>query len=230
MTNRQQDILRGIVETYAQTAQAVPSNQLADSFSYSPATIRSEMAELERAGYIIQPHTSAGRIPTDKGYRYYVNNLSDSPAEGRVARALARRVQTAGEIDASIKVAAESLAQVTRNVGMATLSDSLYFTGLARLFGHPEFFGGRQAFEAARLLDSLGEWLEEASPAGQLNVYIGHENPIGKASGCSLIIARFSSPYSDNSYVGVLGPTRQNYRQTISLVSYAGNLLKEALQ
>jgi heat-inducible transcriptional repressor len=203
--------------------------ELAQIFEYSPATIRAEMAELEQEGLITQPHTSAGRIPTDKGYRQYVNSLSDAKADNHLTRALARRINSAGEIDRAIKTAAESLAQVTHNASLATLSDSLYLTGLARLFGHPEFSGGPQAFEAARLLDSLTEWLEEAAPSGRMNVYIGRENPIGKASGCSLIIARFASPYSDHSYIGVLGPTRQNYSYTIGLVSYTGQLLEEAL-
>ncbi|HYF96611.1 MAG TPA: HTH domain-containing protein, partial [Patescibacteria group bacterium] len=73
MTDRQAEILRSIVEQYAEVASPVGSSLLAKLFNVSSATIRAEMAELERLGFISQPHTSAGRIPTDKGYRYYVN-------------------------------------------------------------------------------------------------------------------------------------------------------------
>ncbi len=231
MSERQTAILRAIVELYAKTAEPVGSQALMEHFNVSPATIRAEMVELEAAGYIMQPHISAGRVPTDKGYRAYVNEIEQSaqPTDGRISRAIAKRIGSAGEVDRAIKQAAESLAEVTQNLGLATTSDGLYFTGLASLFGQPEFFGGRQAYEVARLLDNLDEWLSEAAPAGRINVYIGHENPIGKASGASLIIACFESPHSDRSYIGVLGSTRQNYNQVIGLVDYTGRLLEESL-
>lgn len=229
MTPRQQSILHAVVELYAQTAEPVGSLALSQMFESSSATIRSEMAALERLGYIYQPHISAGRVPTDKGYRAYVNSKDNAPADGRVSQAIAKRVKSAGEVERSIKQAADSLAEVTGNVGLAFTGNGLYTTGLAGLFGQPEFLLGSQAYEVARLLDNLDEWLNEAAPEGRLSVYIGTENPIGKASGASLIIARFASPLSSNSYVGVLGPTRQSYEKTIGLVDYTGRLLEEVL-
>jgi heat-inducible transcriptional repressor len=228
MTPRQNYILSAIVEAYANTAEPVSSAQLIEKIEVSSATIRAEMAALERLGYIMQPHTSAGRVPTDAGYRMYVNSLKTLQADGRASHALARRIASAGEADKAIKQAAESLAEVTSNLGLATLSEGLFFSGLRNLFGQPEFAGSR-AFEVARLLDSLDEWLSEAAPTGRISVYIGHENPIGKSSGASLIIGRFSSPYSDRSYIGVLGPTRQNYGRVMGLVEYVGKYLEEAL-
>lgn len=229
MTTRQAEILKQIVELYAQRAEPVGSQALSRLLNYSPATIRSEMATLEKGGYIFHPHTSAGRVPTDKGYRTYVNSLGQLNAEDRVSQVLAKRVTHAGEADQAIKAAAEALAQATHNVGLATLADHLYLTGFSRLFGQPEFLSSRQAFEAARLMDSLEEWLAEAAPREPVSVWIGSENPVGKASGCSLIVARFQSPYSDHSYVGILGPTRQTYPQVIGLVRRAGQLLEESI-
>jgi heat-inducible transcriptional repressor len=81
MTERQAKILQAIVEQYAEVASPVGSSLLAKAFNVSSATIRAEMAELERAGFIHQPHTSAGRVPTDKGYRFYVNQLAESTDE-----------------------------------------------------------------------------------------------------------------------------------------------------
>lgn len=229
MTERQHAILRAVVELYAKTAEPVGSSALSDMFEASSATIRSEMAALERLGYIYQPHISAGRVPTDKGYREYVNAMPESKADGRVSQAIAKRVKSAGEVDRAIRQAAESLAEITNNVGLATTSDGLYFTGLAGLFGQPEFLTGSQAYEVARLLDNLDEWLNEAAPTGRMSVFIGTENPIGKSSGASLIIASFESPYSERSYVGVLGPTRQSYDRVMGLVEYTGNLLEEVV-
>jgi heat-inducible transcriptional repressor len=228
MTPRQQYILSEIVEAYARMAEPVSSSQLTEKIEVSSATIRAEMAELERLGYIAQPHTSAGRIPTDRGYRLYVNNLKELQADGRVSQVLARRVSGAHEVDRAIKLATESLSEITQNLGLATLSEGLFYTGLRNLFGQPEFMGN-QAFEVASLLDSLDEWLREAAPSGAVSVYIGHENPIGKTSGASLVIARFASPFSDSSYIGVLGSTRQDYGRVMGLVNYAGRYLEEAL-
>ncbi|HEX7259461.1 MAG TPA: HTH domain-containing protein [Candidatus Saccharimonadia bacterium] len=228
MTPRQQYILSEIVETYARTAEPVSSNLLTDKIEVSSATIRADMAELERLGYILQPHTSAGRVPTDSGYRMYVNNVKELHSDGRINQVLARRVSSAGEADRAIKQAAESLADITQNLGLATLSEGLVFTGLRNLFGQPEF-SGTKAFEVARLLDSLDEWLAEAAPSGRVSVYIGTENPIGRSSGATLVIARFASPHSDSSYIGVLGSTRQNYTRVMGLVDYAGRYLEETL-
>lgn len=228
MTSRQHSILQAIVELYAQTAEPVGSLALCQQFETSSATIRAEMAELERQGYIMQPHISAGRVPTDKGYRAYVNAL-EPQADERTHRAVAKRVQSAGEVDRAIKSAVEILTQLTSNVALATISNHLYLSGMASLFRQPEFTDGGRAYEIARLLDSLEEWLMEAAPNDPISVYIGAENPIGRASGATLIISRFESPYSDRSYIGVLGPTRQNYGSVIGLVGYTGKLLEEAL-
>ena len=77
MTPRQMQILTAIIEQYAEVASPVGSITLAKLFGVSSATIRSEMSKLEEMGLITQPHTSAGRIPTDKGYRFYVNRLNE---------------------------------------------------------------------------------------------------------------------------------------------------------
>lgn len=232
MTDRQAQILRAIVEQYAEVASPVGSSLMAKVFGVSSATIRAEMAELERLGFIHQPHTSAGRIPTDKGYRYYVNSLSESsnvPSERRAERALTARVESGGLPERTIRNAVDTLVELTHNLGLATIGNQLYMSGLSNLFGQPEFIGGAQVQQVARLLDNLEPWLREASPNEPLSVYIGAENPIGRSANVSLIISRFRSPYSDHSYIGVLGPTRQQYRDVMSLVARAGKSLEEVL-
>lgn len=233
MTERQQDILNAIVEQYAEVASPVGSTLLAKLFNVSSATIRAEMAELERAGYITQPHTSAGRIPTDKGYRLYVNNLNESSSSklpaGRVEKALSARVQQAGAPERMIRNAVDTLVELTHNLGLATIGNQLYMSGLSNLFGQPEFISGPQAQQVAGLLDNLEPWLREAAPNEPLSVYIGQENPVGRSAGASLIISRFRSPFSDRSYIGTLGPTRQSYRDVMRLVSLAGQELEEVL-
>lgn len=232
MTERQRLILKAIIEQYAEIAAPVGSSLLAKVFSVSSATVRSEMAELERLGFIAQPHASAGRVPTDRGYRFYVNDMSADTVpviDRRAERALAARVEDGGMPERTIRNAVDTLVELTQNLGLATIGNQLYMSGLTNLFTQPEFAGGQHIKDVARLLDNLEPWLQETSPNEPLSVYIGAENPIGRNSGCSLIISRFRSPYSDSSYIGILGPTRQSYHNVMNLVKHTGQALEEAL-
>lgn len=234
LTERQKGILYSIIEEYAETASPVGSVTLAKLFDVSPATIRAEMARLEAFGLIAQPHTSAGRVPTDAGYRFYVNNLDNAEVENqpmleRGTHALEVRVNAQSRADAAIRGAVDSLVELTGNLGLATIGDQLYLAGISRLFTQPEFMDTARVQAVAKLLDNLEPWLREAAPGEALNIFIGHENPIGKNSEVSLIISKFRSPFSDKSYIGVLGPTRQNYSRVMSLVRHAGNMLEEIL-
>jgi len=236
MTKRQILILIAIVEQYAEVASPVGSNLLAKLFNVSSATIRADMVELEKLGLITQPHTSSGRIPTDKGYRYYVNQVNETDLnklitnhERHAERAINARVIGGGLPQQTIRNAVDTMVELTHNLGLATIGDQLYMSGLSNLFGQPEFMHGDSVQEVARLLDNLEPWLIETAPNEPISVYIGAENPIGRSAGCSLIISRFRSPYSDRSYVGMLGPTRQSYRDVISLVKRTGELLEGAL-
>ena len=247
MSKRQEAILCQIIEEYAETASPVGSMTMAKLFGVSPATIRSEMARLESFGLIAQPHTSAGRVPTDAGYRYYVNHLEQSNKDNSKNVGLSERVKTErrslergthvievrvtsqSQADAAIRGAVDALVELTGNLGLATIGEQLYLSGISRLFTQPEFMDVNRVQSVAKLLDNLEPWLREAAPGEALNIFIGHENPIGGNSGVSLIISRFKSPFSDKSYIGVLGPTRQNYARVMALVSHSGKMLEEML-
>lgn len=245
ITPRQTQILVAIIEQYAEVASPVGSVTLAKLFGVSSATIRAEMAKLEEFGFITQPHTSAGRIPTDKGYRFYVNRLSEQQESERFllnadnsrdnftrsTQAISLRIQSQkARADQAIRSAVDSLVELTGNLGLATIGDQLYINGIYNLFSQPEFESGEAVQSVAQLLDNLEPWLREVSPNEPLNVYIGSENPIGKSSGASLIISKFQSPFSENSYIGVLGPTRQSYGKVLRLVRHTGEFLEEILE
>ncbi len=236
MTERQFQILTAIIEQYAEIASPVGSVTLAKLFRVSSATIRSEMTKLEEMELISQPHTSAGRIPTDKGYRLYVNYINNQvesnelPQLDRGTRAIEARVNTHSDrADRVIRSAVDSLVDLTQNLGLATIGDELYMSGISNLFSQPEFLNGANVQNVAQLLDNLEPWLREAAPNEPLNVFIGTENPIGKSSGATLIISKFRSPFSDKSYIGVLGPTRQSYARVMRLVKQTGAMLEEVL-
>ena len=265
-------------------AAPVGSVTLAKLFDVSSATIRSEMARLEELGLIASPHTSAGRIPTDAGYRFYVNNLVErenlssanssesdtdfnvpsqedyneeesdpaylddsvslyldssyrriSPSRAlssgqqdrnRGLHALEVRINSQAQAEYAIRTAVDMLVELTGNLGLATIGNQLYLSGISKLFSQPEFTDYQRIQNVSKLLDNLEPWLREARPGQPLNIFIGRENPIGKNSDVSLIISKFRSPYSDSSYIGILGPTRQNYAQVMSLVRHAGQYLE----
>ena len=130
LTKRQEGILFAIIEEYAEVATPVGSVTLAKLFNVSSATIRAEMARLEENGYIAQPHTSAGRVPTDAGYRYYVNVLSERPETiethselphhtedekplERSSRVLEVRISSQARADFAIRGAVDSLVELS---------------------------------------------------------------------------------------------------------------------
>lgn len=236
LSERQKQILCQIIEEYAETASPVGSVTMAKLFGVSPATIRAEMARLEGLGLIAQPHTSAGRVPTDAGYRFYVNSLENGTKDAnkevsleRVNHVLEVRVSSQSRADAAIRGAVDALVELTGNLGLATIGGQLYLSGISRLFTQPEFVDTKRVQSVAKLLDNLEPWLREAAPGEPLNIFIGQENPIGKNSEVSLVISKFRSPFSDRSYIGVLGPTRQNYSRVMPLVRHAGRVLEEIL-
>ncbi|MDO4872397.1 MAG: HrcA family transcriptional regulator [bacterium] len=156
------------------------------------------------------------------------DNSKDNFARG--FRAISARVSAQTDrADRAIRSAVDSLVELTGNLGLATIGEQLYINGIYNLFSQPEFENGSAVQSVAQLLDNLEPWLKEALPNEPLNVYIGSENPIGKSSGVSLIISKFESPFSQNSYIGVLGPTRQNYGKVVKLVQRTGELLEEIL-
>jgi heat-inducible transcriptional repressor len=232
MTPRQEQILISVIEQYAEVASPVGSVTLAKLFDASPATIRAEMSELETLGMLAQPHTSSGRIPTDRGYRFYVNKIQNQPTHSlnkHAQRALTAKINSGSLPETAIKNAVDLLVDLTQNLGLATIGGSIYLSGLSNLFSQPEFSEGNQVKEVAQLLDNLEPWIREAKPNQPINVFIGTENPVGGTSGCSLIISKFNGPFSESSYIGILGPTRQNYAEVMNLVQKTGQALEAIL-
>src|SRR3954465_15636599 len=119
--DRKLAVLRAIVEDYVSTQEPVGSKALVDrhQLGVSPATVRNDMAALEEEGFITQPHTSAGRIPTDKGYRLFVDRLSQvKPLTTAEKRAIATLLEGAIDLDDVVQRSVRLLAQLTRQVAI----------------------------------------------------------------------------------------------------------------
>jgi heat-inducible transcriptional repressor len=121
LDDRKLDVLRAIVEDYVATREPVGSKALVDRhhLGVSSATVRNDMAVLEEEGYIVQPHTSAGRIPTDKGYRVFVDRLATiKPLSGAERRAISTFLEGAVDLDEIVTRSVRLLAQLTRQIAI----------------------------------------------------------------------------------------------------------------
>jgi heat-inducible transcriptional repressor len=222
LNSRKEAILDAIVREYTETGIPVGSLSLTHKyqFPFSTATIRAEMADLEHDGYLTHPHTSAGRVPTERGYRYFVNLIEEEKAllapENFVARKrilsmndrYARRVETASKV----------LSELTRNIAFAGSPGEIFSNGLGNLFSQPEFLDPYKVVKAAEIIDNLEYLIEELPRDFDTQVYIGSEAPIGKSAECSLVIAQFRTPEGGHGYLGVVGPMRMSYPKTIAAI------------
>jgi len=121
LDDRKLDVLRAIVEDYVATREPVGSKALVDRhpLGVSSATVRNDMAVLEEEGYIVQPHTSAGRIPTDKGYRVFVDRLATiKPLSAAERRAISTFLEGAVDLDEIVTRSVRLLAQLTRQIAV----------------------------------------------------------------------------------------------------------------
>src|SRR5579884_3198656 len=120
LDDRPQEILKLIVRTYVSSGEPVGSRTLSKSIDWrlSPATIRNIMADLEDAGFLVQPHTSAGRVPSEKGYRYFVDSLEDSKLTRQDERYISRMLSETDTPDEIMSRASLVLSTITSNVGI----------------------------------------------------------------------------------------------------------------
>ena len=125
LDKRKRKILQAIVEEYIDTAEPVSSGNLVKELECSSATIRNEMAELERIGYIEKPHTSAGRIPSQKGYRYYVDELvRDDKLSKKEMEIIKERLETrVNALEDLTKIATTTLSELTHYTTIAISPD-----------------------------------------------------------------------------------------------------------
>jgi transcriptional regulator of heat shock response len=242
MSSRRLEILRAIVDEYVATQEPVGSKAIAErhGLGISPATIRNEMAVLEDEGLITQPHTSAGRIPTDLGYRVFVDKLATvkplSPAE---RRAIETFLDEANNLEQLMKRSAKLLADITKQVAVITYpiigentgSEKMAISGTANLARSGEDLG----LTLSPILEALEEQvvlmrlLDEANST--VHVRIGREQIETNLQSTSLVTVGYGANSAQLGAVGVLGPTRMDYAGSIAAVDavarYVGRFLIE---
>src|SRR5258708_7303539 len=239
LSPRQQKLLNFLIQEYVRTAKPVPSALIArkTKLKASPATIRNDMNDLEEQGYLAQLHTSGGRVPTDRAYRYYVDRLLENPAEIKTDLKDRKKIaQTLSQNQynprATNKAIAAALSECTGNLVMAGIAQEAEFfkQGLVRLFQKPEFREIDNAFKLATFFESFDlifQLIEReffhtlGSPSGlPIQIMIGIENPFKQMRGQTIMSTKYILPGDIIGSLTLIGPTRMDYEKNIGLIKY----------
>lgn len=222
MEQRQKDLLAEIIRCYVKSALPIGSRFLEEKcgLGVSSATLRNEMATLEKEGYLTHPHPSAGRIPTEKGYRFFLDNFAKagkiSAKELKLLTDFYRKVKIL-PWENRIRELAKKLAEISRNAVVVGFSpDSFYYTGLSNLFSQPEFKDPDVVYDLGLVIDHLDQVM--AKMFGKINattVRLGSDNPFGEQT--SVILTPWRS---QEGLMGILGPMRMDYEKNIGLLKF----------
>ncbi len=218
ITERQGEILNRIVQEYISLAEPISSQLLEKKhrLGISPATIRNEMQKLTESGYLLQPHTSAGRVPTDKGYRFFVDDLLENNLRN-FERNFNKQMEDSLDF---IKEATRFLAEESSDLalGYSVNQKIIWKEGWQDIFKEPEFSEPGFAASFAKMIDDFEENIKEmffpetCLPAGMVKIYIGKENPVSKVKDFSIITSGF-----EGGLFAILGPKRMSYDKNIEL-------------
>lgn len=222
ISDRKKFLLDTIIKEYVKTAQPVSSGVLVEKYKLeiSPATVRNEMMELEEEGYIYQPHTSSGRVPTELAYELFLTDVAPSKkkelkeAEIKLLEQLFKREEVA------YKQTAKAIAELANSaVFWAFHKNDLYYTGLANLFAQPEFHQLNAVCDVSASIDRLEEIIDENfesfTDGGQ--VLIGSKNPFGNF--LSAVVVKYKNN-NQHGVFGILGPMRMDYGHNLALVEF----------
>jgi len=239
LSSRQVKLLDFIIREHVKTAKPVGSALIAKKagFKLSPATLRSEMGELEKTGYLAQLHTSGGRVPTDKAYRYYVNALLENENGLKLGKEYKNKIKKAfndmppdpREIN---KVVARVLSNLSENLVITGISqdEDFFKKGLVSLFENPEFKEFGEAFQLARFFEEfegMFQFIEReffntlGVPRGiPVQIMIGKESPFRQIQHETVMCAKYGLPDNSVGSLTLVGPTRMDYEKNIALIKF----------
>jgi transcriptional regulator of heat shock response len=225
MDERKLIILNTIIKEHIKTGAPVGSGVLVDKYrlDISPATVRNEMAALEEEDFIIQPHTSAGRIPTEKAYNLYLSSLKEKQLAEKEAEILKRALK--GNDEASFKQVAKEMAKISGNaIFWAFHKNNLYYTGISNLFSQPEFSEPNLIYNISAIIDRMDEIIDDIfNEVKETEILLGSANPFGDS--CSTIFSKYRRSGKTGLF-GILGPMRMDYEKNLALVKYVGSLIR----
>lgn len=234
LSMRQAKILAAIVKEYSETGEPIASKELVEKqyFDVSGPTIRNEMQVLEKLDYIHQPHTSAGRVPTDKGYRFFVNELMErvklsAKEQERLKHEIFKLQAVNMEISRRL---AKITAEISGSASFALFPDDSSAVGISNLLDNPKL-SGEDAKAVAQFFDNIDErapeLLKEFSGTDAQS-FIGSEVKeiaLSQNSDYSMIVSGLKLPSGKKGVLGLIGPKSMKYEKNLSLMEYISKLL-----
>ena len=232
LTSRQAKILAAIVKENCDSGKAVGSKELAEKYDFgiSAPSIRNEMQALEKQGYIKQRHTSAGRVPTDTGYRYFVNQLMDRfklslEEQGKLKKELAKLQFAHVELGRRIT---KLLSEHSQQASFAIFPEEVSTMGLSNILDNPALPAG-DAKEIAKFFDDIDSYAEKMvldyGEEGSPKTFIGKELQLSKNSDYSMMVSGLKLPSGKKGVIGLIGPNSMKYEKNLSLMEYISKLL-----
>lgn len=233
ITERQKLILEKVIVEHIDSAGPISSQSIEERYDFGvcPATIRSEMQKLTESGFLYQPHTSAGRVPTDKGYRFFVNNLLEEGVS---------EFEDIFEIEEFLEQEKKDFLKftsylskflATTSSGLATVhlfeKDFFWKEGWEEILKEPECKEKDFISGFTELLRSLERDIKKLDINSEIKIYIGRENPFTKAKDFSVILSKCHFPKNEEGIVSLLGPKRMSYEKNISLINSIVKILEE---
>lgn len=226
MDKRKQKVLKELVKEHIATGVPVGSNLLVSKtgLDVSPATVRNDMADLEENGLLYQPHTSAGRAPTEAGYQFYVDNLMRvHPLNNNAAGALKaiKKQYKVKDREMYKSLAKEIAAHSGETVIVAFGADDLYYTGFTNLFEKPELQG--MQVNMGNMIDKMNDVMHSTYHKindHKVHIMLGKNNPFGDK--CASIVAKI-----EDHLIVVLGLMRMDYDENASMMEFLKELLYE---
>jgi len=234
--SRRRAVLTAAINRYIKEAAPVASEDIADEFDLSSATIRNIFAELEDSGYITHPHTSGGRVPTDKGYRYYVDFLLSQmelldDEKDSIVKKYRKEIR---KLDDTLEETSELIAAVTHYAGIVSFlewQNKFFYRGISRILEHPEFRDFDKVRMVVRMLEDKEHLLGIINRDfdGKVKVYIGGESGCPEMQNCSLVVSNYRRKNKPSGRLAVLGPVRMEYNHIIPALEYISDVLSETL-
>jgi heat-inducible transcriptional repressor len=238
LTSRQTQILKTIVDEYITTAEPVGSEAMDKKYNLgiSPATIRNEMVNLTRAGYLKQPHASAGRIPTPVAMKFYINQLMEEKQMSLVDEVRAKEEvwDSRKQVDDLMDEATHALANRTKSIAMGALKDKdnkdrFWQAGHSYIFNNPEYAemsACQSLFSIFEEFDKLDRLFFGSLSTSPLDVLFGEELGWPELNLSGVVSTHFTIQGRPGA-LGIIGPARADYSTVIPILRYFGNMIQE---
>ncbi len=234
--SRRKLVLNSAINRYINDALPVASDDIAQEFDLSSATIRNIFSELDESGYLKHPYTSGGRVPTDRGYRYYVDfliqqiDLLDNQKQ-KILKDCKKKIR---RLDDALENTSEVISELTHYAGIVSFleeHDKIFYKGISRILDQPEFREAENIRLLVRLMEDKSRLLEIINRdfTGKVKVYIGSELGFPEMENCSLIVSTYRLNDEPSGRIAVLGPMRMKYNQIIPTLEYVSEVLTQIL-